>query len=384
MSINRQAEPYEMITSAIELKGLAESIQHETMIAVDLEADSMFRFKERVCLLQMATVHRNILIDPLQAGDLSALKSVFANEKVQKVMHGADYDIRSLFRDFGIEVRNLFDTELACRFLGSKETGLEAVLAEVFQIQLEKKYQKKNWSQRPLPQDMLEYAAKDVVHLIPLAVHLQNELKQKGRLDWVQEECDILSRVRSVAMNNAPLFLRIQGAGRLDLRSLGVLEGLLQYRLKTAEKKDRPVFKIISNKALIEMAKVQPSDSDQLMALNLLSMKQMHMYAPSILKIIQETQRIPMHELPRYPREKNKRPKPVAPEKLQKLRQWRDSRAGKLGLDPSMLFNKSQLTALALHQFKGKEELSKIEGVRKWQIQEFGEEVTRILDKEKP
>jgi ribonuclease D len=127
---------------------LADELGREAVIGVDLEADSMFHFQERVCLLQIAIPGRNIVVDTVALSDLSALRPVFRDPAIKKVFHGADYDVRSLYRDFDIRINNLFDTQLACCFLGFKETGLEAVLKNLFAVTLNKKFQRKDWSRR--------------------------------------------------------------------------------------------------------------------------------------------------------------------------------------------------------------------------------------------
>jgi len=156
-----QDNGYSIIDSVGRLARLVGKLEKETTIGVDLEADSMYHFQEKVCLIQMATDSINVVIDPLVIKDLSALKPIFKRRDIQKIFHGADYDVRSLYRDFEIDINNLFDTELACRFLGVPETGLEAVLKNKFAITLDKKYQRKDWSRRPLPREMVDYAAED-------------------------------------------------------------------------------------------------------------------------------------------------------------------------------------------------------------------------------
>ncbi len=121
-----------IIATPAELEKAAGQFERETAVAVDLEADSMYHFKERVCLVQIATKKLSVMVDPLMIEDLSPLKPLFSNSGIRKVFHGADYDIRSLYRDFNISINNLFDTELASRFLGLKESGLQAVLKNVF------------------------------------------------------------------------------------------------------------------------------------------------------------------------------------------------------------------------------------------------------------
>jgi len=167
------------------LANLVAMIENDKIIGVDLEADSMYHFKEKVCLIQIASRGINAVIDPLMIQDLSPLKPLFKKAEIQKIFHGADYDVRSLYRDFRITINNLFDTELASRFLGYSETSLEAVLKNKFEVVLDKKYQRKDWSKRPLPQDMISYAAKDVRYLLPLAESLSTELENKSRLRWV-------------------------------------------------------------------------------------------------------------------------------------------------------------------------------------------------------
>jgi ribonuclease D len=159
---------YCFVDTASGLKDVARVLEKEKTVAVDLEADSMFHFKEKVCLIQIASKGVNAVIDPLEIGDISCLKPFFSNRKIKKIFHGADYDVRSLHRDFNITINNLFDTEIAVKFLGAKATGLDAVLKQKFNITLDKKYQKKDWSQRPLPENMVKSAASEAIHLLPL------------------------------------------------------------------------------------------------------------------------------------------------------------------------------------------------------------------------
>ncbi|MDY0378799.1 MAG: ribonuclease D, partial [Desulfobacterales bacterium] len=147
---------YRIVDTFEDLQRVAEGFETQRSVAVDLEADSMYHFQERVCLIQMASRNLSVVIDPLKIGDLSPLRSVFENPRIQKIFHGADYDVRSLYRDFSFNINQMFDTQVACRFLGIRQTGLDAVLQERFGIRLDKKYQKKDWSRRPLPPEMIE------------------------------------------------------------------------------------------------------------------------------------------------------------------------------------------------------------------------------------
>jgi len=201
---------YMLIENDADLYKIVVELQKEQAIGVDLEADSMFHYPEKVCLLQISTPALNIVIDPLSVEGLSPLAPIFADARIRKVFHGADYDVRSLYRDFGIEVHSLFDTQMAARFLGIRETGLASLLKKKFYVLSDKRYQKKDWSQRPLPAAMLQYAVQDICHLLPLASILERELMEKGLLFCVEEECELLSSVRPNLSKNRPFFLNFK------------------------------------------------------------------------------------------------------------------------------------------------------------------------------
>lgn len=380
---NSSAPPqpgYEFIETDAALAAFARSARKAHMLAVDLEADSMYHYREKVCLLQMAANGHTVVVDPLKVPDLSALRPIFSDEQICKVFHGADYDVRSLYRDFGITINNLFDTQLASMYLGYTETSLEAVVSHRFGVHLDKKYQKKDWSCRPLPPKMVAYAASDVIYLIPMAQALQRELDAKGRLAWVEEGCHLLSRVRPQE-NNQPLFLKIRGAGKLMPRQLAVLEELLQLRDQLARQKDRPLFKVISNAALLKIATVMPSDPDRLAKSQTLSHKQMEMYGQAILAAVDRGRRLNGSELPVYPRRKSPRISPRIPKRMKALRTWRDREAAELELDPPLLLNKALLREIAVCKPGEMKDLEQIPNMQRWQADAFGKQLLDIIHK---
>jgi ribonuclease D len=370
---------YQIINTPAGLRDIANTFLKEAKIGVDLEADSMYHFQEKVCLLQMATKRMNFIIDPLQIRDLSVLKTVFARQRIKKIFHGADYDVRSLFRDFKIKIHNLFDTQLAAMFLGLKETGLEAVIKERFQVALEKKYQRKDWSRRPLPQEMIAYAANDVRYLVPLADMFEKELSKEKRLHWVKEECECLSRVRPVQNNQNPLYLNFKGAGRLDSRSLALLEALLQYRKKIAAQKDKPLFKIFGNQVLLLLAIEKPTNKRGLEDTKTLSHKQIGMYGNALLETIGRALKLPDEQLPIYPRKKTPLPNPAVPKKLKALKSWRNTTARALEIEPRMLFTRALMSTIADENPQDMHSLGKITEIKKWQKNEFGPDIISVL-----
>jgi ribonuclease D len=372
---------FQIIDTASRLEEITLHLEKEKTIAVDIEADSMYHFKEKICLIQMASKKLCVVIDPLKVKDLSPLKPFFSRHDIQKIFHGADYDVRSLYRDFNIEINNLFDTELACRFLGMEETGLGAVLQKHFNLHLDKKYQKKDWSRRPLPTNMVEYAARDVIYLVMLAEILGKELKKRGRLFWVHEECEHLCRVRPAPPDRSPLFRKVKGAGKLEPRGLAILEGLLQFRKGIAIEKDKPLFKVIRNESLIKIAKARPITKEGLIALNTLSKTQIDMYGNALVSIVKKALERPQHDLPVYPRKKVAVLKPAIHKKLKTLRSWRDAWATELEIDPAVLFNKALLAAIAIRNPVHINDLEALKEMKNWQKKEFGQEIIAILKK---
>ena len=370
---------YKIIDTFDALKNLARTIDTEKTIGVDLEADSMYHFKEKVCLIQMAAPGINVVIDPLMVKDLSPLKPIFKRPEVSKIFHGADYDVRSLYRDFDITINNLFDTELASRFLGYSETGLEAVLKNKFDVALDKKFQRKDWSRRPLPRDMISYAAKDARYLLPLAQILTDELKELGRLQWVQEECEILSKVRANINNIDPLYLNFKGAGKLNPRNLAVLEALLQYRRTIARKKDKPLFRIFGNRSLLELADKKPPDLKQLEKSRALSPKQISMYSAGVIAAIQDAMQVEQDNLPVYPRRRSPRVPLVVAGRVKALRNWRDEQVDRLVLDPALICTKALMSTIAQQKPSRVSDLSAINEMKNWQKKEFGQDIVQVL-----
>jgi len=370
---------YQIVDTAAGLEKAVSVLEKENVIAVDLEADSMYHFKEKVCLIQLATEKISVVVDPLQIEDLSPLSPLFSNPDIKKVFHGADYDVRSLYRDFKIKINNLFDTELACRFLGIKETGLKAVLKMFFEVNIDKKYQKKDWSKRPLPEEMIEYASKDVIYLLPLAKILIDKLEEIDRLSWVLEECHNLSKVRSILSDEEPLFLKFKGAGRLKSRSLAVLEALLQYRKSVAEKKDKPLFKIIGNDSILKIATARPVTLRRLKNVNALSGRQISIHGNDLIKVMADALKITERELPVYPRKTMSTMPSQVLERITVLKSWRDSKARALDMDPGILCNNALITAIAVKNPEDKKSMGTINEMKNWQKTAFDREIITVL-----
>jgi ribonuclease D len=163
------------------------SIASARILALDTEGASFHRFVDRIYLLQLSTREQTAIIDPIPIGTPALLGNLLEDRDVEVVFHDADYDLRLLQQDYGWHVRNIFDTRVAAQLLGVRAFGLAALLERYFGVKLDKKHQRADWSMRPLPQGMLDYAAQDTIHLLELRDRLKHDLEHTGRWDWARE-----------------------------------------------------------------------------------------------------------------------------------------------------------------------------------------------------
>lgn len=361
-----------ILTDSQSVAAFAEELKQFPVIAVDLEADSMHCYQEKVCLLQFSTPERTVLIDPLADEiDLAPLKPVLADAKVRKIFHAADYDIRCLARDFRIEINGLFDTMISCQFLGEEKVGLADVLNKYFGVELDKQYQRADWSERPLKEGMIRYAAADTAHLHKLVEELEEQLQKKGRLEWVLEEFALLEQAR-FAPGDGPLFLRCKGAGRLNPRQLAILEELLQWRDNEARRRDRPLYKVIGTKPLLAIAATRPQGMQGLLGIEGISPRLVDRFGGALLKAIRRGQQLTEEELPVFPRGERRAKDPEAEKRMLKLKEWRKGAAADLQLDPGVLINNAALEELSRQHPQSPEDLAASEILKSWQCGVLG------------
>ena len=358
---------------------VAAELASEPMLALDIESNSLHTYRERVCLIQIATAGDIFLVDPLVVTDLSALGSLLANPSISKVFHGSDYDVRCLHRDYGFTVSSLFDTEMAARFLGSSKTNLSSLLESFLGVGIPKSraLQTSDWAQRPLSPLALEYAANDVRYLPELASELQRHLVKARRLDWVMEECRRLEQVRHApAAPPEAAMLRIKGSSRLGSRGLAVLKELFLFREEEARRMDCPPFRVLTNEALLILADSPDMRLHQVRGLTSGIARQA---GDRIREAIQRGMCGP--GVPRPPQPKNKLRKPEAQARFQLLKLWRSRHAASLGLEPALVWPAASLERLAL-RWNGSTTESPDGGgqeVRSWQRREFSQELRQVL-----
>ena len=355
------------------------SIRTSAILALDTEGASFHRFVDRIYLLQLSTRDQHAIIDPLPIGTPGLLGEIVQDPKVEIVFHDADYDLRLLRQDYGWQIRNVFDTRIAAQLIGLKAFGLAALLERSFGLKLDKKHQRADWSMRPLTADMLDYAAQDTMHLLGLRDILHEELQQKGRLEWAQEEFLRLENIGWAQEEPGQAFLKVKGARDLTRRELALFKELVVWRDAAALKLDRATFRVVSNEVLFEAVRTAPTSKDALGRIKGMPRGILERAADEILAAIERGQAVPEADLPRFPKSARWDRDPDFDHKVGALKAVRDEVAAALELDPGVLCSRDRMEQVARSLPAETEVLERIPEFRKWQIGVLGEGFVKAL-----
>lgn len=349
-----------------------DSLGSPTRIAFDLEADGLYSYEDKICLAQTACGGKTAIIDPL--GDrecLSPLATLLADPSVEKIAHGADYDVRLLKKTLGFGPSNLFDTMIAAQLLGYERVGLAALVELHFGIEMDKKHQRADWTKRPLTQSMIDYAALDVANLVELAEILKAGLEEKGRRAWADEEFRLLEAAPPPAPRK-PWCLDVKGAHKLGPRQLAVLQALLELREDAAKRRDRPPFKVLSNQTLVAWAEAPPRNRRAVIDAEGVNKPAMERMAAQILEVVETALTLPAESLPQKPASRSKAP--LTAEELKKMERLKAARvetAKELGIDAGLIINTATLEKFARGGSSEAESLASSE-LKNWQREAIG------------
>lgn len=341
-------------------------------LALDTEGASFHRFLDRIYLLQISTRKESAIIDPLPIGSPAGLGRLLESKAVEVVFHDADYDLRLLHQDYGWHVTNIFDTRVASQLLGIKSFGLAALLEQFFDVKLDKKHQRADWSMRPLTPDMLAYAAQDTRYLLQLKDHMKSELTRRGRLHWAEEEFARLEGTRWEAEQSMEGFLRLKGSRDLSRRELAVLREVTNWRDTVAAQLDRATFRVIGNEALFEIARRAPMNTSELSTIKGMPKGMIERAGADIVAAIRHGMEVPEADLPKFPKGQRWNKDRDFDEKVSRLKAVRDAAAARLELDPGVLCSRERLENVARSGAKTVEDLAGVPDLRRWQIEEMG------------
>ncbi len=360
-------------------EGLAELLQSlagEPVLAVDTEAASFHRHIDRIYLIQVSTRTRTAIIDPVAVTDLSGFGALLASSQVEIVFHDADYDLRLFDLQYGFHGARLFDTRIAAELLNEPGLSLAALLERHLAVQVDKRFQRADWSARPLTPAMLAYAAGDTAHLVTLRDLLAERLTAAGRMAWALEEFEELTRVRwTVDADREPGWLRIKGAKALPPRQLAILREVQRWREEVAERADRAEFRIMGNEALLAIAARAPDTVEALGAIKGVGKETAERRGKAILAAVRRGVRLPERDLPRVERPPRRQREPDIEARLARLKEARGRITERLVLQPGVVCPNSVLETIARHAPASLERLAEVPGMRRWQVASFGDEL---------
>jgi ribonuclease D len=375
---------YALIEKPEQLDDLVQKLARERVIAVDTEADSFFHYFDKLCLIQIGYRGGIALVDPLRLPKkgLRPLAPILADPGVRKIFHAADYDLYVLSRYGGFKVNNIFDTMVSAQLLGYPAVGLAAIVERHFGVKMSKEQQRTDWSHRELKQVQLEYAAGDVRYLVELTKKLEAELRAKKRLSWAQSEFKALEeRVWPEREFDADGYMRIKGSRQLPPKALAVLRELFLMRDARARELDRPPFKVLGNRTLLDLAKNPPRSRRALAECKGVTDLVVRRFGKEIMEALKlglQAPEAPAPE-PRRSGPGRRRLDRRAEQRLDRLKQWRARRARELELDPGVFCPNISLEEIAWANPTSAEACTKLKQVKPWWAESFADEVVTAI-----
>lgn len=367
-----------MVSDPASFHRAVQHLSQQPAIAIDTESNSLHAYHEQVCLIQISTPEDDYLIDPLTLNDLSELKPILADSATQKIFHAGDYDIACLKRDFDFRFVNLFDTMLAATALAEPNLGLGGLVEKYLHVTLEKKFQRADWGARPLKSEMLIYAQADSHYLIALRDALMPLLKERDRLNILLEDSEALGLLTPAMKNHEENLWRIKGVINLKPRTLSLLQALNHTRELLASAANLPIFKIISDQALIEIAQTEPKFIEELSLLPSLSRGQVRRFGPKIMTAVDHWREKPgeIH------RPRNGRLSVEQVERHERLSEWRKLQGIAEGVPSNVIMPKELLDNLTSHPTRNLTELKQLMKPTPTRFKRYGQQILTILKEE--
>lgn len=370
-----QLPPPELIQNKDRLHWLVTKLLSQPRIAVDTESNSLFAYQERVCLIQFSIPENDYLVDPISLPSVMKLAPIFAHPEIEKVFHGAEYDLMCLKRDFNFTFTNVFDTRVACRALGRKQSGLRALLAEELGVKVNKRYQRANWGKRPLPSDMLDYARLDTHYLLLLRDNLIEALRTTGTLEETLEACVYMTKVDAHNHLFDPEgYWRISNARKLTSRQMAVLRELYLYRDQKARHLDRPPFKVLGDKTLLAIAEAAPVDVKELSLLTGMTPRQIQRYGDGVLSAIARGGQAPSPKRPSH-----RSFDEAVHSRFEALHTWRKKAARIRKVESDVILPRDILWNIARAAPRDAKSLQKVMSPLESRFQAYGRDILKIL-----
>jgi ribonuclease D len=372
------APPVEVKTDA-QLAKMMDAFAGQDAIAVDTESNSLYAYYERICLIQLSGRETDYIVDPLADLDLAPLGDLFADPGVEKVFHAAEQDVAGMKRDFGFQFANLFDTMWAARILGWSSLGLAKLLWEYFEVRTDKRYQRHNWQKRPIEPGALAYARLDT-HYLPALRDIQIEaLNGARRLEEAREVFAQLAVTDAAEIPFGPdAFWRVKGLYDLSDREQAILWELYLWRDREASRRDRPPFKVVGDRTLIQLAQRAPHSRRGMQGVYGIKDYHIRRYGSQIIEAVERGKHTDPPQPPASPQ-----PTDEEVQRFRALRSWRKRTAARRDVNSDVILPKDVMWTLAEENPSDHSDLEEIEGLGPWRRKTYGSAILRVIRSER-
>ena len=295
----------DLISTTKDLENFIATLKNPDWIALDTEFLRERTYYAQLCLIQIEAKGKRACIDPLAINDMSALFDMLNNPDIIKVFHAAHQDLEILMQLTGKIPAPIFDTQVAASVLGiGDQISYARLVEELLGISLSKTQSRTDWTQRPLDAKQLEYAIDDVRYLAQIYPKMMEQLNSLGRLNWLTKDFTKAISPETYAINARERWQKVRGNQVLKRQQLAVLRELAEWRENRAEKSNLPRKWIISDEILIDLAKQQPTNSQQISKIRGINPDRTKKYHDLWLKLINKGKNLPESEWPEQPRSK--------------------------------------------------------------------------------
>jgi ribonuclease D len=361
---------------------LADRAREHGRLALDTEFVSEGRYRPLLCLVQVGLAPRGAggkaeveVLDPIEGFDHAPLAEVVADPEVEVVVHAGAQDVAILRRAWGIQPTNFFDTQIAAGFAGhSAQAGYGNLLARVTGVRLSKSAGFTRWDRRPLTAEQLDYARSDVEDLLALADLIEDQLVASGRIEWAREEC---RRLEEITDERDPdeVWRRLPRVSHLRPRARAVAREVAAWRERTAAEENRPVGSILSDVALVEVARRQPEKIADLQGIRGVRPDLGRRRGDAVLEVVARGRKAEPPEIEEWNRtevEPGDAPRIALCEALVR------HRVNEAGLAYELVASRADLTAVAVAAREGGEEPD-VRTLRGWRRDLVGAELLELL-----
>lgn len=371
---------YTFIDKQADFNALCLKLAGHKYVSIDTESNSLYAYREKLCLLQLTSEHINAIVDTL-AVDIKPILPVFANPEIEKIFHSADSDIRVFRGALPCHFENIFDVMVAAKYLGVIKCGLDNMVKAYIGVEMNKKFQKADWGRRPLTKEMLDYAINDTVHLKKLRDTLAAELVAKNRLAEAMTQFAQIALVEPQPMRfDETGFMSMRGARQLNGRGLAVLREVYLAREVTAIKFNTPSFKIISEDLMLRLSVAPREGLANLSIFKGVSSYVLSHHGPWIREALHKGLKAPEYHLPRRELSREKRIYfDAIKNRFKAMKGWRKDMAVKRNMLPEAILSNDVLERLAFAQPRSLDELKAVKGLGLEKFALYGPELLEFF-----